>query len=742
VKEMDRQTFQNLVEDYLVGNLEGAELASFEEALAQNPSWRAELEDHRAIESLMRGTTVPSTPLGLRSKIMERVRAEKALAAVPSRVAEGIPSRSRSFAERFRELVLGRRAPVWVTVCLLAVGALAVVNHLSQTPPPVSGPQGATLASDAPKPVSAELAKALSTKRTSLAGTALKDRDVVKAEKVKSTIAADHDAQLARLGAGVSSGESVSSASALEGDEVARTDVTLDYKDGSAEKANRVSDALANVEVGFCTTSPTVLALNTSSDGKERAAQVTCNGNYIALRDAFTTQGVRQDALFSGAMYGMAPQRGVTVLSDRSTSPSVLSWQMAMNGPPAPSGRFVEHYYLYEPKQTSEARGDDWSTSWWDASAKGEEARHVEVLVVCVGSQKSTVESLGRTTGCSTECGAEAMQEGLVATDDAANQLAFGAEDAEQAESEGSDKPRLTANMGKKGLEVRKLAVRNVKRKLTEESTARYERVGKAATGTDSETLLRRQLASGGYGKKAALPELRSVPPARGPSAPVAPSKEVAPEAVPEEVALVAAEPPVTPGVVDKASGTSVAEVQKTLQKSENKRVWRRVGAPQVLAQAEELLRARGVQVTRELLRDESRLSSLGNERDAAAESRQQGAMGIPAPRKKVGSLLCRVRNHDMEWVLAELGQIGIRPETTPAATHVSMEGRREAGGRFGDDSALESAPASGLAETSATVVGQKAHFVTKKLAETADLCTSGTLPQVLEFRIDFYEAP
>jgi len=126
---MDKQRFHDLLEGYFSGELQGSQLEAFEEALEQHPDWRAELDQHRAIESLMRGASSPAPPPTLRATIMERVRAEREFPA-PTHVEETARSRP-SLMDHLRRFVLGWQAPALATVCLLAVVTYAVLNHPS-----------------------------------------------------------------------------------------------------------------------------------------------------------------------------------------------------------------------------------------------------------------------------------------------------------------------------------------------------------------------------------------------------------------------------------------------------------------------------------------------------------------------------------------------------------------------------------------------------------------------------------
>ncbi|MBN1865825.1 zf-HC2 domain-containing protein [Candidatus Sumerlaeota bacterium] len=127
---MDKKRFDELLNDYLDGRLDGETREAFERALAEDAALRAEIEAEREVVSMLRKTSAPRAPSSLRGSVMARVREEASAAsdAVESRPAPPFPSR-KGWAAWLWETISVRPARFALAACALA-GAVLVVTVL------------------------------------------------------------------------------------------------------------------------------------------------------------------------------------------------------------------------------------------------------------------------------------------------------------------------------------------------------------------------------------------------------------------------------------------------------------------------------------------------------------------------------------------------------------------------------------------------------------------------------------
>jgi hypothetical protein len=124
---MDRHRFDELLDDYLDGQLEGEAREAFERAVAEDAGLRTELEAQREIVAMLRRTTTPPAPSGLRGAVIARLREE---AAGQERTALGAGSR-KGWLAWLGDAISPRPA----RVALVACAFVAVVVAVTVLPP-------------------------------------------------------------------------------------------------------------------------------------------------------------------------------------------------------------------------------------------------------------------------------------------------------------------------------------------------------------------------------------------------------------------------------------------------------------------------------------------------------------------------------------------------------------------------------------------------------------------------------
>jgi len=117
---MNAEEFQKRLDDYVDGRLEGRRLEEFERALEADPVLRKEARAHADLVGLMRRLASPKAPEGLRSKIMDQLRADQAA------VRSGRATPAASPLGHLFHLLQGRQFQV-VTACAVAAVFVAIL---------------------------------------------------------------------------------------------------------------------------------------------------------------------------------------------------------------------------------------------------------------------------------------------------------------------------------------------------------------------------------------------------------------------------------------------------------------------------------------------------------------------------------------------------------------------------------------------------------------------------------------
>jgi hypothetical protein len=97
---MNRDRFDELLDDWADGRLAGKEAREFESLLLSNPGWRGEAESHRAFLQLVRSAPPVTAPPHLLGQALQRARSE---APNPYEVHRNVVDLSQMFAQRRRQ---------------------------------------------------------------------------------------------------------------------------------------------------------------------------------------------------------------------------------------------------------------------------------------------------------------------------------------------------------------------------------------------------------------------------------------------------------------------------------------------------------------------------------------------------------------------------------------------------------------------------------------------------------------
>jgi len=746
---MDKQTFHDLLEGYFSGELQGPQLEAFEEALEQHPDWRAELDQHRAIESLMRGASSPAPPPALRARIMERVRAERESPA-PTHVEETARSRP-SLMDHLRRFVLGWQAPALATVCLLAVVTYAVLNHPSPRSRVAGGASDQrSLLSDItsapgkpPAPADTEPAAG-----RSYAGTAARER---------RGDYADYDYDLFNRKAGVKEKNAPEPSGAQAGVELRRTgadapSIPSPVLRVPAETAAKKPDSKPGAGGAG---GPQGVA------GAARKSDSEPLGEVAMLRKEKAAAAKEGELSVSNTVSEEVHDRLAAVATPARDQPqAVAALAPAAQAVPAPvSAPAVSAALVLATPATG---GDEASRASSSGSytvlagAKSTNGQERQLVV----QNLAKVDLVRKTEG---------SPEGAAPTDDRLNLAIFpGAAAPAQPPVDKSS----AYGMGMSGIAP---AAGTVSRPTlafrgTVSMATQYEKhadspqvlvvclgpqaspvEGRLALQEDQYAWWSKDSRTLGYlfNTNGSIPVVEQKP--RGGEGPFGSEVKLEKKAESKDKqglvkkaelkdreglgseerseALVldkAMKPPVAaPAVVPAAEDA----IRGMPAKTEAAKLKERPVASRALEQMESYLRSRGVRVVR--------VTVDGVTADAKGDAANLGMAGAapqparsPAGRKKLGSLLCTVPNRDMPWVLEELRKMGI--ELKPAApspiseissgkpAQLAESGRKEAvgGGMAGPSAAPVALPPRGSA----------AKYV--------------TAPRILEFRIDLYDLP
>ena len=758
---MNKQTFHDLMEGYLSGELQGSQLEAFEEALEEHPDWRVELDQHRAIESLMRGASSPAPPPALRARIMERVRAERGSPA-PTHVEETARSRP-SLMDLLTRFVLGWQAPALATVCLLAVVTYAVLNHPSP-PSRVAGgagdqrPLSLDIASAPEKPPAPTDTEPAAGKR--YAETAAREERADN-KALPTIIIGDADTDkydLSGRGAGLKEKSAPEPPSVQAGVELRRTAAgapsipspVLRFPADTAAKGpdSKSGAGRAGVSQGVAGAAKksdseplgeVAVLRNEKAAAAKEGELVVSNAVSEEVHDRLVAGATPAlDQLQAGAAPAPAAQAVPAPVSAPAVNPALVPATPATGGDEAPGISSSGSYTVLAGAKST--NGEKRQLAARDL-AQGDSVRKPEgspggaalsddrlELAISPGAAAPTQPPVDKSSAYG--MGMAGMAPAAVTASRPVSAFRGTVSMATQYEKHADSLQVLVVCLGPQASPVEGRLTLPV-----DQYAWWYE--GSRALGFFSNTngsipvveqKPREAGAPSGLEKKAESKDKEGlVKKGESEDREGLGNKErskalVLAEAMKRPVVAPAAAPVAAPAAADAIRGMPA--------KTEGVKLKERPVASRALEQMESYLRSRGVRVARVPAGGVTADAKGGDAANLGKAGAAPQPAKSPAGRKKLGSLLCTAPNRDMPWVLGELRKMGI--ELKPVAPSPISEISRGKPAQLAESGRKEAA-GGGMAGPSAAPVA---------LPPQASAAKKVTAPRVLEFRIDLYDLP